>query len=180
MGKLNLKGLKVGFLEVISKSEKDERSGTYWTCKCHCPECTKRRTIKYVSIRQDKLLEGRTLSCGYQKDLQKTRAKKETNSFKNNTEYYIGYTYKGEEFWFDLEDYELVTTVSKSWFFNDGGYLIARDMRDNAPKYKDGRRKIVHLKDVVMNKQHGEKVFYIDNKSKYDNRKSNLKKQEAI
>ncbi len=170
------KGTRIGFLEVIRKNEEDERTGTYYFCKCHCPECSKSRNPKIVSIRQDKLKEGRTLSCGYNKELQKTRGIKNTNKFKLYKNYYIGYTSKGEFFYFDKEDYDLITSVSTSWSFNDGGYLAARDKRKDSEKYANGNRKLVYLKDIVLKKQDGERVEYVDKLSKYDNRKSNLKK----
>ena len=175
---MDLKGKRIGFLEVIDINESDERTGIYWTCKCYCPECTKRRNSKFVSIRQDKLIYGRTKSCGYNKDLQETRGYKNTNKFKLTNDYYIGYTYKNEEFYFDIEDYELVTSVSKCWSFNDSGYLIARDKRDNVERYETtGRRKVVYLKDIIMKKESGEKVKYINKLAKHDNRKSNLIKE---
>lgn len=131
-----------------------------------------------VSIRQDKLLEGRTLSCGYNKDLQQTRSKHNTNKFVLDGKYGIGYTYKGEKFYFDLEDYEKIIAVSQAWSFNDSGYLGARDMRDGALRYKNGRRKFVYLKDIIMNKEDGQTVVFIDKKKKYDCRKNNLIKSE--
>jgi hypothetical protein len=175
---MELSGKRIGFLEVIARNENDNRHGIYWTCRCHCPECTKRRNPKFVSIRQDKLINGRTKSCGYNKDLQETRRNKNTNSFELTDDYYIGYTYKNEEFYFDKEDYELVISVSTCWSFNDGGYLVARDMRDAAERYDTtGGRKLVYLKDIVMKKNFGEKVVYVNKLAKYDNRKSNLKKE---
>lgn len=173
---MNLKGLKYGFLEVISRNREDKRIGIYWLCKCHCPECTKRRNKKLISVRQDKLLEERTLSCGYNKDLQQTRGNFNTNTFVSENGYYVGYTYKGDKYYFDKEDFGIVTEVSTSWFINDAGYVCARDMRENAKRYKDGRRQNVKLKDVLMNKKPGEKVVYVNPNMKYDNRKNNLKK----
>ena len=170
------KGTKIGFLEVICKNEEDERKGIYWLCKCHCPECSKSRNPKIVSVRQDKLKVGNTLSCGYNKELQRTRGCKDTNKFKLYKNYYIGYTSKGDMFYFDKEDYDLVVSVSRSWLFNDCGYLIARDTRKDAERYSNGKKKVVYLKDIVLDKKTGEKVEYIDKSSKYDNRKSNLKK----
>lgn len=175
---MDLKGKKFGFLEVIGLNENDQRKGIYWTCKCYCPECTKRRNSKLVSIRQDKLVNGRTRSCGYNKDLQETRNNKKTNKFEVAENYCIGYTYRNEKFYFDKEDYDLVTSVSQCWSFNDSGYVAARDMRDNAERYNTtGRRKLVYLKDIVMKKNAGEKVKYVNTSAKYDNRKSNLIKE---
>ena len=173
----DLCGQKIGFLEVISKNEEDERTGIYWTCKCNCPECTKRRTPKLVSIRQDKLLLGRTRSCGYNKDLQETRSNRNTNTFSENGDNETGYTYRNEQFLFDKEDFDLVKAVSICWHINDGGYVEARDMREMAERYATtGRRKMVYLKDIIMDRKPGERVEYIDSKSKHDNRKQNLRK----
>lgn len=174
---MDLQGYRIGYLEVISKNSEDERTGTYWLCKCNCPECTSRRNKKLISIRQDKLLEGRTSSCGYSKELQKTRGNFETNKFDIKEDYCIGYTYKGDKFIFDLDDYDLVISVSKSWSYNDSGYVAARDKRKDSKKYKDGRSQYVYLKDVVMNKKPGQKVEYVNKKNKFDNRKSNLIKK---
>lgn len=173
----DLRNYNVGFLKVIRKNEEDKRQGTYWLCECSCPECTKRRIPKLVSIRQDKLLEGRTKSCGYNKDLQETRGAKNTNKFEVNQDYCVGYTYKGEKFYFDTSDYDLVTGVSTCWHFNDSGYVTARDMRESSGRYQTtGRRRIVYLKDIVMGKQKGEQVKYVNYTAKNDNRKSNLMK----
>ena len=49
-------------------------------------------------------------------------------------------------------------------------------MRPDAEKYENGRRKIVYMKDIVMNKRNGEIVRFKDIKRKFDIRKSNLKK----
>ena len=170
------KGMRIGFLEVVCRNKEDERKGIYWLCKCHCPECSKSRNPKFVSIRQDKLKAGKTLSCGYNKELQTTKGCKNTNKFKLYKDYYICHTSKGEIFYFDKEDYDLVTSVSKSWNFNDGGYLIARDTRKESERYPSGAKKVVYLKDIILNKKIGERVEYVDKLQKYDNRKSNLKK----
>ena len=112
------------------------------------------------------------------KEKQKTRSKHLTNKFDSISEDYgIGYTSKGEKFYFDKDDLEKITSISSSWSFNDSGYLGARDMRENAEKYPNGRRKFIYLKDVVMNKKDGEVVKYINSNDKNDNRKSNLIKK---
>ena len=119
-------------------------------CECKCEE--NKRVPKQRAIRQDKLLEGRTLSCGCLKLKQKTRGRCTTNKFDIvSEEYGIGCTAKGEKFYFDKEDLSKITSVSSSWSFNDGGYLCARDMRENAEKYSDGRKKLIYMKDYLNN-----------------------------
>lgn len=160
-------------LKVIGKDGNNKKSGTYWMCICDCQK--KERVPKQRSIRQDKLLDGRTLSCGCRKLEQETRGKRITNCFDTITyKYGVGITSKGEEFYFDKEDLGKITVVSSAWNFNDAGYLCARDTRENSEKYKNGRRKYVKLKDIIMDKKDGEIVKYINPKNKYDNRKSNL------
>lgn len=146
-------------------------------CECKCQE--HERVPKQRAIRQDKLLEGRTLSCGCLKQKQETRSKHITNKFDTvSEEYGIGYTSKGEKFYFDKEDLGKITSISSSWSINDAGYLGARDMRESKGSYSDGRRKFIKLKDVVMDKQVGERVKYINPNNKNDNRKSNLVKEK--
>lgn len=70
-----------------------------------------------------------------------------------------------------------MTGVSTCWHFNDSGYVTARDMRESSERYQTtGRRRIVYLKDIVMGKQKGEQVKYVNYTVKNDNRKSNLMK----
>lgn len=174
---IDLTGRQFGLLKVIGLDHNNKKHGIYWMCECKCQE--HERVPKQRAIRQDKLLKGRTLSCGCLKLKQQTRSKYLTNKFDTVSEDYgIGYTSKGEKFYFDKEDLGKITSVSSSWSFNDSGYLGARDMRENAEKYPDGRRKLVYMKDIVMNKNNREVVKYINPKDKNDNRKSNLIKEK--
>lgn len=142
-------------------------------CECKCQE--KERVPKQRPIRQDKLLEGRTLSCGCLKLKQETRGKHKTNRFDiESKEYGVGYTYDREMFFFDKEDFNKIIEVSSSWNINDGGYLAARDNREDSDRYSNGRKKLVYLKDIVINKNENEIVKYRNPKDKNDNRKSNL------
>ena len=82
------------------------------------------------------------------------------NTYDLSGEYGIGYTSKGEEFWFDLDDYDLIKGYN--WYIDAQGYV-----RTSNP----GRRMhriILGLKDKhVM-------VDHIHHK-KFDNRKSELR-----
>ena len=178
MRRIDLTGRQFGLLKVIGLDHNNKKHGIYWMCECKCQE--HERVPKQRAIRQDKLLEGRTLSCGCLKLKQQTRSKYLTNKFDTVSEDYgIGYTSKGEKFYFDKEDLGKITSVSSSWSFNDSGYLGARDMRENAERYPNGRRKFIYMKDVVMNKSNGETVKYINQNDKNDNRKSNLVKEKS-
>lgn len=173
---IDLTGKHFGLLKVIGLDYNNKNHGIYWMCECKCQE--HERVPKQIPRRQDKLLEGRTLSCGCLKKKQKTRSKHLTNKFDTVSEDFgIGYTSKGEKFYFDKEDLCKITSVSSCWHFNDSGYLCARDMRDNAEKYSNGRRKLVYMKHIIMDKKDGEVVKYVNPNNKNDNRKANLKKE---
>ena len=173
---VDLTGRRFGKLTVVGPDYNNTNIvGRYWMCVCDCQ--LGERVPKQRSIREDKLLEGRTLSCGCNKLEQKTRSCHNTNHFDlDSNTYGIGYTADNEKFIFDKDDYGKIVSISESWHFNDGGYLEARDMRSDAEKYENGRRKIVYMKDIVMNKKKGEIVRIKDIKRKFDVRKSNLKK----
>ena len=176
---MDLTGKRFGMLEVVGLDTNSKNQGIYWMCICDCQR--KERVPKQRSIRQDKLLAGKTKSCGCLKLKQKTRSKKITNCFDTiSNNYGIGTTANGEKFYFDKEDLGKITSVSSSWNVNDAGYLEARDMRDCAERYSNGRRQMVKIKDIIMDKQPNEIVKYINPKHKYDNRKSNLIKIKAI
>ena len=173
----DLTGQKFGKLVVLfrteNKIESNGRKRVMWHCKCDCGNET--------DVRASDLKMGKIKSCGCLKLKQKTRSKKITNCFDTiSNDYGIGTTANGEKFYFDKEDLGKITSVSSSWNVNDAGYLEARDMRDCAERYSNGRRQMVKIKDIIMDKQPNEIVKYINPKHKYDNRKSNLIKIKAI
>lgn len=79
--------------------------------------------------------------------------------------YVIGYTSKGEEFYFDLDDYDIIKQYV--WRLHHSGYIVT-----SLPE-KDGHRKILTLHNLIFGK-HISKVDHI-NRNKQDNRKSNLR-----
>lgn len=94
-----------------------------------------------------------------------------TNTYDLSGDYGIGYTSKGEEFWFDLEDFEKIKNYC--WYFSNCGYLKARSL------VGDGwQSDKIYLHRVVMNAKNGEIVDHIahgNGELNYDNRKSNLR-----
>lgn len=169
---MDLTGKTFGHLQVVGRDYNNKKSGIYWMCICDCQ--LKERVPKQRSIRQDKLLEGRTTSCGCCKLNQKTRGSQNTNKFDlDSEEYGIGYTYDREKFIFDKEDYDKIVKISTCWNFNDGGYLQTRD-KSNPERYPNNKRKMVKLKDVIMDKIENHEIVKYKTKNKNDNRKSNL------
>lgn len=90
------------------KNPDPQKWRNYWLCEClNCG--------KEVSVSTSNLTSGNTRSCG--SCLKKQRRIKE-NKFEFHETYVVGYTDKGEQFFFDLEDYE---EVSKHyWSFRNG------------------------------------------------------------
>ena len=125
---------------------------TKWLCKCDCG--------KYTEVVWNSLASGRTKSCGcLQKELLSERLKSQ-NRYDLSNEYGIGYTSNGEEFYFDIEDFEKIKDYC--WCMDDRGYICARD-------FHNGRHIKIHR--VILP---GEFVDHI-NHNKGDNRKVNLR-----
>lgn len=126
-------------------------------CKCECGKCN--GIIKDIDI--GNLKQGKTTGCG------RKRNKREVNEYKIMQNYVIGLTKKGEEFYFDLEDYDKV--VKYSWYINQG---YART------KLSSGE--LIYLHNLITNKKNPN--AYIDhiNRNKCDNRKSNLRECSQI
>lgn len=116
------------------------------------------------------LKNGLTQSCGC---LQKERIssalkksnkinKKKYNTYDLSGEYGIGYTSKGEEFYFDLEDYTLIKDYC--WHIRNDGYVATNDFNDNYKGLKLHRLLFPNAKVV-------DHINHI----KYDCRKANLR-----
>lgn len=93
--------------------------------------------------------------------IEKTKeACKKYNTYDLSGEYGVGYTSKGEKFYFDLEDYDKIKDYC--WYKNKNGYLVTH--------YKSYR-----MNRLLMNCI--DKNFVVDhiNHNIYDNRKSNLR-----
>ncbi len=160
---------KFGRLTTIRELEpyvsKSNRKYKQWSCICDCGN--------EKIVLEDNLKYGRTISCGcYQKEVASSmqtpefieyRRKKikKYNTYDLSGEYGIGYTSKGEEFYFDLEDYDKIKDYC--WCLNKDGYVVARNC-DN--------KKIIYMHRLVI--KECEHVDHINHK-KYDNRKKNIR-----
>ena len=155
----NLIGQKFGRLTVIKKGDKQGQEQMWW-CLCDCqlnlPE--EERQLKQVTRKNLKC--GNTKSCGcYNKEQSKLKNTK-LNKYDLSGEYGIGWTTNtNQEFYFDLEDYDLIKDYS--WHETSHGY-IAR-----SPDKKLLHKLITNTnKDIVVDhKTHNLK----------DNRKSKLR-----
>ena len=164
MGKFkDLTGQKFGKLTVIKRVEdyvspKGYKSAQY-LCKCECGNPNE------LIVRASALRSGLTKSCGcYSKENSKTIHKK-YNTYDLSGEFGIGYTNKGEPFYFDLEDYDKIKEYC--WRINNNGYVITSINDINSPN-------VLLISRLVMNAPNDKKV---DHKygNLYDNRKEFLR-----
>lgn len=123
---------------------------TCWLCKCDCGnECI---------VKRGYLIQGKTKSCGCVTKKMQSEALKKYNTYNLTGEYGIGYTNKGEEFYFDLEDYDKIKDYC--WYISSG-YVISR-------KNIIMHRLIMNIKDSNYDVDH---IYH----NKVDNRKSQLR-----
>ena len=156
---VDLTGKRFGRLTVIRKTNQRTNHGSIiWLCHCDCgnDDC-------YVS--SGNLRSGNTNSCGcYNKQrIKETQTKQ--NRFDLSGDYGVGYTEKGEEFYFDLEDYDKIK--NNCWCITNEGYFISTE--------RGNRTKFVYLSRTIMNVT--DNTYDVDhiNHNLADNRKSNLR-----
>lgn len=161
----DLTGRKFGRLTVIKRVEDyvspKGQHHTQWLCKCECGgECI---------VRGSYLKNKNTRSCGCldsETTAQRNREYcKKYNKYDLTKEYGIGYTSKGEEFWFDLEDYDKIKDFC--WYLDAYGYVVS------CYSGTKNSRKGVKMHRLLL--PEFEQIDHINNK-KNDNRKINLRK----
>ena len=160
MSKLkNLIGMQFGRLTVLERADNAKDGSSRWLCQCNCEE----HNTGIVSGRN--LNSGHTKSCGcIRKEI--TQNLRPFNKYDlDSKEYGIGYTNKGEEFYFDKEDYDLIKDYC--WNAkNDGRIYTVRN------------KKHILMHVLIMNdvEKTNEQIF-IDHEDgvPYNNRKYNLR-----
>ena len=162
----DLTGKKFGMLTVLYRVDKPKhlkREDTYWNCKCECGnECVKSRT---------NLVHLNTKSCGclVKKHIEEYNSNRQiqTNLYDlESEEFGIGYTSKGEPFWFDKEDYDLIKDYC--WCYCQG-YVVSSSYGKNIKLH----RLVMGVDDPKIKIDHKIHGGYDENK--YDNRKCNLR-----
>ena len=156
----DLTGMIFERLTVLNRDYTNEKKGIYWLCQCDCKD----KTI--ISVISGSLVSKNTKSCGC---IQKEKTsnlnkiiKKKFNTYDLTGKYGIGYTTKGEEFYFDLEDYDLIKDYC--WSLRKG-YVSARNINVNGG---------VNMHRLIMNAKDNEDVDHIFHNIT-DNRKSKLR-----
>ena len=172
MGKfIDLTGQKFGRLTVIKRGEDHiRRNGStkpQWLCLCDCQLAFPKEKQKMKLIKGECLKNGSIKSCGcLQKEAVSKIAKtfrRKYNKYDLSGEYGVGYTSKCEEFYFDLEDYDLIKDYC--WWKSKHGYILTKNNNLS-----------VRMHRMVLNLEN-EKIPDVDhiNHIKHDNRKINLR-----
>lgn len=166
MGKFeDLTGRQFGRLTVIERApDRIVPSGQHkvmWWCKCDCGN------PDLVAVDAYSLTHKRTESCGcIQREIAKNNLQR-SNEYDLSGEYGIGYTSKGEPFYFDLEDYDKIKEYT--WFIGTGsidGYVVSGT--------KNRKHTLMHR--LVMNYSGTNDIDHIHGKeTRNDNRKYNLR-----
>ena len=170
-GKLeDLTGMTFGNWKVLKRIEDYiAPSGfhqTQYLCECQCKDKTIRPQLAI------NLKSGKTRSCGCLLGKHISESLKTENKYDLSGEYGIGYTDKGEEFYFDLEDYDLIKGYK--WHLDKAGYIVA-SIKDDSNKNTTIKmhRLIMGITDSNI------QVDHIKHKVN-DNRKTELRLATAI
>lgn len=154
--------MRFGRLTVIKRVEDHIMPSGYrtpkWLCQCDCGE--------FVEIIGKHLTKKNgTKSCGCFAKENMSKISKKYNTYNLSGKYGIGYTFKNEEFLFDLEDYDKIKDYC--WSKNKKGYIISTDRKT---------RKTVLFHRIVTDCPDGFIPDHIHGKlTRHDNRKSNLR-----
>jgi len=118
---VDLTGMEFGRLKVLERAEdyispSGERRPR-WLCQCNCKG---ENSLKIVN--GNNLKSGLTKSCGCLKRETTYKLFKKYNIYDLTGEYGVGWTSNtNEEFYFDLENYDLIKNYS--WYKNENGYI---------------------------------------------------------
>jgi hypothetical protein len=154
----DLLGKKFNRLQVIERLGYNKHKSILWKCLCDCGN--------YVTLPSYEISSGRTKSCGcYKADVGRENGKKYIIlcTYDLSGEYGIGYTKKGEEFYFDLEDYEKIK--DRGWLVATGGYIRTRQKDDIYGAFMH------HIVFGIPSKTQLDHI----NRNPNDNRKANLR-----
>ena len=112
---IDITGEKYGKLTVLSRGNNNKRGQTMWWCQCDCGS-------KPKLIEKSNLISGSTISCGCHKSEKIHATGRKHNQYDlESFDYGVGYTDKGEQFYFDLDDFKIIKNYY--WFITNNGYV---------------------------------------------------------
>jgi len=136
-----------------------------WKCKCQCGFCEE--VIK--DVLEKNLIKNKSLGCGLKHKINNKFSKKQ-NVYALTNEYGIGYLLNGKEFYFDLEDYDLIKNYC--WDLHsdtNNSYIRAYSHTEN------NIHKYIFLHNLVSNNLNSNLVVdHIDGNT-MNNRKYNIR-----
>lgn len=169
MGKIiDLTGQKFGKLTVVSMSDFKKCHRIYWNCLCDCGNT--------AVVQGNNLKSGNSTNCGHCGAV-RTKGMYGMNKYDLTGDFGKGWTTAGEEFWFDLEDYDKIKDYQ--WYYSKtSGYLTT-----HPHNYGKG----VRFHRFIMQDYITEEKPIVDHICKppkpnlvYDNRKANLRVCTAL
>ncbi len=154
----NLIGIRFGRLVVVERADdyvttKGKRY-TQWLCKC---DCGNEKIVRTTSLKS-----GDSKSCGCLMKESILKSNKKYNTYDLSGEYGIGYTSKGEEFYFDIEDYDRIKDYC--WYLHRG-YVISVEAQTN---------KEIYFHRLILPYMSNRVIDHINHQTN-DNRKNNLR-----
>lgn len=159
--KIDMIGKKFNRLLVVEEVGSNSHNKIVYKCLCDCGNTT--------NVVGSHLKNGNTKSCGcYMKEvsLKPKPYKRKYNEFDLSGDYGIGYTTKGEEFYFDTDDYDKI----KDYCWRSHRGYIETSIRRNK------KSKTIYMHQLVLDKEIPD-GFVVDhiNRVEEDNRKENLR-----
>lgn len=149
---LDITGKKYGML-TATKRHSNNKWSEFWECECDCG--------KKVIRAKSTLQKGLSTSCGCDRYRKTSISNTRPNRFEVKSGFVVGFTHKGDEFIFDVDDFDIVSKYT--WHKTSNGYICNK----NKSKYT-----VLHR--LIMNPPDGIDIDHI-NHDKCDNRKENLR-----
>ena len=146
--RIDLTNVRFGRLMAIKRAEdyisSNGKRQSQWLCKCDCGNDN-------IIVSANSLRRGLTKSCGcLSKETLSNRRKK--SDYILSEEHGIGYTVNNEEFYFDLEDYDLIKDYN--WYIDAGGYVCANIQDDNIRTHIKLHRLVMRCDDSKLDIDH--------------------------
>lgn len=164
--KEDLTGVKFNHWTVLGRADDYINPNTgkrcaRWLCECDCDDKTKKIVVG-TSLKNNS-----SKSCGCHKKKVLSETKRKYNVYDLSADYGIGYTLNGEEFYFDLEDYDIIKDYY--WYKDKQGYIVARI-------YDPVKSKRITMHRLIMGFPNVTDIDHIHGiKTRNDNRKGNLR-----
>lgn len=170
----DLTGKTFGRWHVIKLNPHKPYKKVTWDCVCDCQMNKPESERRHNAVSASHLKSGASKSCGcLSRELATGRSvNKRYNRYEERDGYMVGYTFKGEEFYFDKADFELVKPYC--WSIARGYAVTVIPSTMNNGKYHQNLR----MHRLIMNPNdwdhNNNEVDHI-NGIRCDNRRSNLR-----